>query len=372
MTTIGIIAEYNPFHNGHIYHIKKIKELFPDSIIILVLNGYFLERGELSILTKEDKTKIALNNNIDLVFELPFVFGTQSADIFAYKSIEILNHLKVDYLIFGSETNDIKKLSKVANYQLNSKDYNSKVKELLSSGINYPTALNKALKNELISTPNDLLGLSYIKAIMLLKSNIKPITIKRTNNYHDLDFESEIVSASNIRNKISNKENINKYIPKETINCINELKDYFSFLKYKILTSKDLSIYLDVDEGIENRILKYINKSNSIEELILNIKTKRYTYNKINRMLMHILIGLTKKDNSSIKDLDYLRLLGFNDVGKKYLNSIKKDIKVPIITKINNMDSITSKYEIISSNIYALISKKEILTFENNGKPIKK
>lgn len=372
MTTIGIIAEYNPFHNGHIYHIKKIKELFPDSIIILVLNGYFLERGELSILTKEDKTKIALNNNIDLVFELPFVFGTQSADIFAYKSIEILNHLKVDYLIFGSETNDIKKLSKVANYQLNSKDYNSKVKELLSSGINYPTALNKALKNELISTPNDLLGLSYIKAIMLLKSNIKPITIKRTNNYHDLDFESKIVSASNIRNKISNKENINKYIPKETINCINELKDYFSFLKYKILTSKDLSIYLDVDEGIENRILKYINKSNSIEELIFNIKTKRYTYNKISRMLNHILIGFTKENNSKIKKTEYLRLVGFNKKGQEYLKKIKKDISIPMVNGINNINNLISKYEITAYQVYNLISNKDILEFENSNKPLKK
>ena len=206
MDIIGIIAEYNPFHNGHIYHIKKIKEMYPNSLLILVLNGYFLQRGEVSLLTKEDKTKIALENQIDLVVELPFVFGSQSADTFADAAIRILNHLGCQKVIFGSESNDIDYLKEVANKQL-SQDFNKSVKESLDEGLNYPTALNKSLGISL-ENPNDLLGVSYIKAILINKYNLDPITIQRTNDYHDLKSNKKVISATNIRNKLKNKKSI--------------------------------------------------------------------------------------------------------------------------------------------------------------------
>ena len=370
MKIIGIICEYNPFHNGHIYHIKKIKEMYPDSLLILVLNGYFLQRGDISILTKEDKTKIALENNIDLVFELPFVFGTQSGDIFAKASIEILKYLKCEYIVFGSESNDINKLKKIVDKQLTGK-YNDLVKKELKKGVNYPTALNNCLENK-VDTSNDLLGISYIKAIKQFNSNIIPISIKRTNDYNDLKSNSNIISANNIRKKLSNKLNIKKYIPEVSLNSINELNDIFPYIKYKILSSNDLSIYLDVDEGLENRITKVINNCNNMDELIQSIKSKRYTYNKIKRMLIHILVGLTKEDNLKINNIEYLRLLGFSIKGQKYLNMIKKEIDIPIITNIYKTNSLISKYEIKSNNIYNIISKKDILSFENNNKPIKK
>ena len=373
MKTVGIIAEYNPFHNGHLYHIKKVKEMFPDSLIILILNGYFLQRGELSIQTVEDKTKIALENNIDLVFELPYVFGTQSADTFAKGSIEILEELNTDYIVFGSESNDVNSLKNIAEYQLNNNDFNSSIKELIKKGISYPSAISKALKDNFVDTPNDLLGISYIKAIKELNSKIEPITIKRTNNYHDIKSKDKTISASNIRNKLLNNENIKKYLPKLSLNNINRFNNnLFILLKYKINTSKDLSIYLDVDEGIENRIKKYINKSNNINELILNIKTKRYTYNKISRMLNHILIGFTKEDNSKIKKTEYLRLVGFNKKGQEYLKKIKKDISIPMVNGINNINNLISKYEITAYQVYNLISNKDILEFENSNKPLKK
>ena len=146
MTTIGIICEYNPFHNGHIYHIKKIKEMYKDSIIILVMSGNFTQRGDISIINKWDKTKIALENNIDLVIELPFVFATQGADVFAKGAIQILNNLKVDKLIFGSECNNISELKELAKIQLQ-ENYNTLVKKYLEKGLNYPTAMSKALKD---------------------------------------------------------------------------------------------------------------------------------------------------------------------------------------------------------------------------------
>ena len=221
MQKIGIICEYNPFHNGHLYHIKKIKELYPNSLIILILNGYFLERGEISIVSKKDKTKIALDNNIDLVLELPVIFGTQSADIFGYYSIEILNYFQVDKIIFGSESNDLKILENIADIQLNNQNYQENVRNLLNKGLNYPTALAKALNlNFDFNNPNDLLAISYIKAIKKINPSISYESIKRTSDYHDLKSNQEIISASNIRNKINLNEDITKYLPEEVLKYI--------------------------------------------------------------------------------------------------------------------------------------------------------
>ena len=236
MDIIGIIAEYNPFHNGHIYHINKIKEMFPNSIIILVLNGYFLERGEISIESLESKTKCALLNKVDIVLELPFIFGSNSADTFSDKALEILNEMKVEKIVFGSESNDIDLLTKEAKNQLK-ENYSNKVKEYLDNGINYPTALNNAL-NSKINTPNDLLGLSYIKSIIKNKYNIEPVLIKRTSDYHDKKSNRNIISASNIREKIKNNRDIDKYVPDtKYINKI-DYELYFKLLKYKIITVK--------------------------------------------------------------------------------------------------------------------------------------
>lgn len=368
MEIIGIIAEYNPFHNGHIYHIDKIKEKYPDSLIILVLNGYFLERGEISLLTKEDKVKIALENNIDLVVELPFVYGSQSADIFALNSIKILNSLKITKLIFGSESNNIELLDKIASIQLYDPDYPNLIKKYLDKGYNYPTALAKSLKvDEDFNSPNDLLGISYLKAIKITNSNIEAQCIKRTNNYHDTLSNDNIVSASNIRNKIKNNEDISSYLPKESITALVNPKSYFELLKYKILTSKDLSIYLTVDEGIENRLIKAVLTSKNLDELIENVKTKRYTYNKINRMLIHILVGLTKIDNEEM-ELDYIKVLGFNSNGKSYLNKVKKESSIPINI---NRDSKIYKYELKASLLYDLLTDKDTYTYEISNKPKK-
>ena len=367
MHKIGLICEYNPFHNGHLYMINEIKKKYPDSILICILNGYFTERGNISIISKEDKTKIALNYGIDIVLELPYVYGTQSADIFAYQSIKILNNYGIDTLVFGSESNDINTLNKIVDLQYDP-EYDLKVQELLENGINYPTAMAKALNIDFEFKPNDLLGISYIKAIREINNNIKPITIKRTNDYHDIELDNEIVSASNIRERINNKEDISKYLPSLVLNYINNINysKLYNLLKFKILTDKDLSIYLDVDEGIEYRILKYINESNNIDELISNIKTKRYTYNKINRMLTHILVGFTKKDNEKLI-LDYTKILGFTPKGQEYLNKIRKDLN---ITSNINKESIIYQYELKVSYIYEQVCNKELNNFDNKNIPV--
>ncbi len=370
MKIIGIICEYNPFHNGHLYHLEKIKELYPDSLIILVLNGYFLERGEVSIINKSDKTNIALYHGIDIVLELPFVYGTQSADIFANASVTFLEELKCDYLIFGSESNNLDILNKITDYTIkNYEEYNLLVKEYLDKGYNYPTSLAKALNIDFTFNPNDLLGISYLKSIKLNNYKIKPITIKRTNDYLDILDNSLVISATNIRNKLNNNIDISKYVPKITLNYLNNisLNNYFNILKYKIVTEHDLSIYLDVDEGIENRLKKVINECHNTDELIEKVKTRRYTYNKIRRMLIHILVGFTKQDNQELK-FDYIKILGFNIKGKKYLNKIKKEKNISFTP---NKNSLTYIYELKCATLYDLITNQDNLIFETSNKPIK-
>lgn len=366
MEIIGIVCEYNPFHNGHIYHINKIKEKYPDSVIILVLNGYFLERGEISILTKYNKTEIALNNNIDLVIELPSLFGTQSADTFAYYSVKLLNELKADRIIFGSETNDIEKIKQIA-LETEKDEYKKQIQLLLDEGVNYPTALAKSLNTKFTFLPNDLLGISYVKAINKLNSDIIPETIQRTSSYLDLKASDDIISAANIRNKLKEKKKINKYLPSYVIDKINivDYNLYFNILKANIISNNSLNEILDVDEGIENRIKEAIKKSNSIEELIDNIKTKRYTYNKINRMLIHILLGI-KKEDAQI-DLDYIKILGLNKKGRNYLNSIKKELNISVNV---NKDSKVYLYELRAAMLYDMLTNTNNYKKELNNKPI--
>lgn len=337
MHVIGIIAEYNPIHLGHIYHINKVKEKFPDSIIILITNSCFTQRGDISILNKWNKTTIALDNNIDIVVELPFAFATQSADIFAKGALEILNKLQIDTLAFGSESNDLSKLENIVEIQLNNPEYNKKVKEYLKEGINYPTAMSKALTSLLgytTSSPNDLLGISYIKEIKKNNYPITTFTIQRIGEYHEKEVNNKIISASLIRTLLNTGKDITPHIPSNTIKYLHKNlthETYFPYLKYKILSTTDLSIYQTVDEGIENRINNVIHSSNSWEELVQNIKTKRYTHNKINRMLVHILTSFTKIEASNLT-IEYIRVLGFNLKGQNYLNKIKKSLDIPLIT----------------------------------------
>lgn len=366
MEIIGVIAEYNPFHNGHLYQLEKIKELYENSLIVLILNGYFLERGIPSIETKEEKTRLALKYGVDIVIELPFVFGSNSSDIFASSSIELLNELGVKTLVFGSESNDVELLTSIAKYQ-STDEFKNSLKDNLKKGLNYPTAMNKAGLRS-IKDPNDLLGISYIKAILDGKYDIKPVTIKRTNDYLDTKSNDSIISSTNIREKINNNIDISNFIPEGNIATINN-ELLFNLIKYKIISDDDLSKYLTVDEGIEYRLKKVIKNVNNLNELVTSIKSKRYTYNRIMRMLIHILVGLTKEDKKELKRNEYIRLLGFTSKGSKYLNSIKKDLKLPLVTKITNIDSKIKDYEFKAAEIYQLIANQNVLEFEYSNKP---
>ena len=379
MKSVGIICEYNPFHNGHIYHLDKVKELYPDYIIILAMSGNFTQRGDVSVINKWDKTSIALKYGVDIVVEIPYVFATESADKFAYAAVNLLNELGVEAIVFGSETNNVEKLEELADIQLYDKKYNKLIKEYIEEGINYPTALSKALYDitgKKIDKPNDILALSYIREIKKLETIIKPVSIKRNNDYNSLELNDGMTSASSIRYALYNKENIENYIPEETEECLDKPvfnEDYFSLLKYKILTEEDLSIYQTVDEGIENRLKKYIVNSKTLEEFILKIKTKRYTYNKLNRMFNHIICNFTKEEAERLDEIEYIRILGFSYKGQDYLNKNKKDIELPIITRFTNVFEMLN-IEYRTTCVYATImdekDKIKLIESEYKNPPI--
>ena len=365
MKAIGIIAEYNPFTNGHLYHLNLIKEKYNDYAIILVMSGNFTQRGIPSIIDKFKKAEIALKLGVDLVVELPYPFATQSADFFAYGAITILENLKVEKIIFGSESDNIEDLEIIAKTQINNDDLDKLVKVYSKLGYNYPTALSESiydLTKKKISTPNDLLGVSYIKTIIKNHYNIKYEVIKRTNDYHN-----GIDSATSIRKKLKNEDDVQKLIPSIELKYINNLHyidNYFDILKYQIITENDLSIYQTVDEGIDKLLKKEINNANNIEDFIKLIKSKRYTYNKITRMLNHILCNFTKEKAKKFKEVKYIRILGLNKKGKNYLNTIKKDTKIPIISKILREKDEMLEFELETTKIYDIISNDNLLKKE--------
>ncbi len=368
MKVIGIIAEYNPFHNGHKYLIEQIKSKYPESIIIVVMSGNFMQRGNPAIINKFKRTEVCLKENIDLVVELPFVFATQSADFFAKGAISILKELKIDTLVFGSEEDNLDNLMLLAKTQLEEEHFDLLVRSYIKDGFNYPTALSKALLDITgVSTtlPNDILGITYIKEILKQNASIEVEIVRRTNNYHDekLDIFSNISSATSIRKALLERKDIDEQVPSTTLQYLSEVlhfqEDYFKFLKYKISLDEDLSIYHGIVEGIDHKIKKAIKISSSYDELISNVKSKRYTYNRINRILLYILVGFTKEKAKRMTEIEYIRVLGFNAVGKDYLNTIKKESNLPIISNFSSRLSEMLNFELQVSSIYASILNEE-------------
>lgn len=360
MKKIGIICEYNPFHNGHLYHIEKIKEMYPDSLIVLALGGYFLERGDVSIMSKWTKTSISLEYGVDLVLELPVLFGTNSGDYFAYYAIKMLDECGIDVLVFGSECDDVELLKKVADLQ-NDEGFNESVKNYLKQGLNYPSSLAKSLNIKLES--NDLLGVSYIKAIKRINPSIEVVSIKRSNSFNDLESESDIVSAQNIRTKLKQNLDIRNYVPSYDLSLINKINynKLYDYLKYRIVSEKNIIKYLGVDEGLENKIRCEITDSPTLDEFIENIKSKRYTTSRLKRMLIHILLGIEKDDMKCIPRV--YKILGFNSRGQKFLKELGSDsLAFKTTGRIRDIEN-------ASARIYGELTGESV-TFEFLNKPI--
>lgn len=342
MKILGLIVEYNPFHHGHLYHLNKAKELLNPDLTIAVMSSHFVQRGEPAISDKWTRAQIAIKNGVDLVIELPFVYSVQSADYFAHGAIDILAKLKVTDIVFGSENGNINIFNDIAyTIKNNQKAYNNIVKEQMNLGLRYPDACNQALSllmNKTVTTPNDLLGLAYVKEIIDHDYPIEIHCIKRTNDFHSLQIEA-ISSASAIRHALKNKIDIkNQFCNYKEYKEFYFLDDFYPYLRYKILTTSNQSLkqlHL-VDEGIENLLKEKILVSNNMEQLITNLSSKRYTRSRIQRMLIHILMNNTKDQIINAMHLNYIRILKMNNYGQAYLNKIKKVCEYKLITNFSS------------------------------------
>ncbi|MEH7382409.1 nucleotidyltransferase [Bacillus sp. JJ1533] len=362
MKAVGVIVEYNPFHNGHKYHLDETIRKTNAECIIAVMSGNFLQRGEPALVSKWTRTKMALEAGIDIVIELPYAFATQKAQIFANGAISLLSALHCKEVCFGSENGTIHDFEATVEFmKKNQQTYDYNTRQYVKEGYSYPKAASLAYSSLAnyktyvdLSKPNNILGYHYVKAIHDQNSSIKAETIMRTSaDYHDETFSHDsIASATSIRKSLFSAEKkideIKNFLPDSTAEWLsfyyeeNRLfhrwEDYFTLLKYKLLTStsSELANIYEAEEGIENRLLTYISEAISFQDFMEKIKTKRYTWTRLQRLCVHILTNTTKEQLKPINEnpiATYIRLLGMSQKGQRYLNNIKKDVQLPILSK---------------------------------------
>ena len=372
---IGLIVEYNPFHNGHLHHIQEIDRLFEDNIKIAVMSGDYVQRGEPSLINKFEKTKIALSQGVDIVIELPAFYSTQSAEIFAKGSINLLNKLSCSHIVFGSESNDLDKLKRIAAISL-TKEFEHSLKKFLAEGFSYPTAFSKALFDEKLGS-NDILALEYLKAIKAINPKIEAYCIKREKTGYYDDEKDNFASATHIRkilldynkkkedklNKIKNLVPEFSYkILEENFGVFSCLSDFYDLIKYNIIKNhSNLKNIQDLEVGLENRLYKYSLENLKFEDFFNKVLTKRITISRLQRILLHSLFGLTETITERVKNkVSFVKILGFSTKGQEYLNYLKKSDNYSerkILTSNRNLKEILNKEEIELFNFNELCSQ---------------
>ena len=372
---IGLIVEYNPFHNGHLHHIQEIDRLFEDNIKIAVMSGDFVQRGEPSLINRFEKTKIALSQGIDIVIELPAFYSTQSAEIFAKGSVNLLNKFSCSHIVFGSESNDLNKLKKIATISL-TKEFELSLKEFLAEGFSYPTAFSKALFDEKLGS-NDILALEYLRAIRDADSKIEAYCIKREKTGYYDDEKDNFASATYIRKVLmdSNEKKENKLnkiknlVPEFSYKILEEnfgvfscLGDFYDLIKYNIIKNySELKNIQDLEIGLENRLYKYAIENLSFEDFFNEVLTKRITISRLQRILLHSLFNLTEDITEKVKNrVPFVKVLGFSARGQEYLNYLKKSENYnerKILTSNRNLKEILNEEEIELFNFNELCSQ---------------
>ncbi len=372
---VGLIVEYNPFHNGHLHHIQEIDKLFEDNIKIAVMSGDFVQRGEPSLINKFEKTKIALSQGIDIVIELPTFYSTQSAEIFAKGSVNLLNKLSCSHIVFGSESNDLDKLKRIATISL-TKEFELSLREFLSEGFSYPTAFSKALFDEKLGS-NDILAMEYLKAIKVINPKIEACSIKREKTGYYDDEKDNFSSATYIRkilldcnekkedklNKIKNLVPEFSYkILEGNFGVFSYLSDFYDLIKYNIIKNySELKNIQDLEVGLENRLYKYSLENLSFEDFFNEVLTKRITISRLQRILLHSLFNLTENITEKVKNkVPFVKILGFSARGQEYLNYLKKAENYnerKILTSNRNLKEILNEEEIELFNFNELCSQ---------------
>lgn len=401
MNAVGVIVEYNPFHNGHAFHLDESKKLANADAVIAVMSGNFLQRGEPALVSKWKRTEMALMAGADIVFELPYAFATQQANSFASGAVSILQAAGCDALCFGSESGDIQSFKRTLSFlETNNDKYQSQIKHYIEQGNSYPKASALAFHDlspneDLLdlSKPNNILGYQYVKAVTMQKATIKPLTVSRKSaNYHDPHFASStIASATSIRKALFSAETdmdtVKQYMPetsyqalldyKKSFGLLHDWENYWPFLKYRILQSsqEELKNIYEVEEGLENRLAAAALVTNSFSSFMEKIKTKRYTWTRLQRACVHILTNTTKEEMSKATEkAAYLRLLGMTTTGRQYLNSHKSQFGLPLISKLPAYKHPHLTLDIRASRIYAMggsgTSQQLLLEMEYKQPPL--
>lgn len=398
MKILGIIAEYNPFHNGHYYQIQKAKQMTNADAVIIVMSGNFVQRGEPAMIDKWTRTHMALLCGADIIIELPVLYATASAEYFAHAAVKLLHDMAiVTDICFGSELGDIVPLKQIAELLLNEPESFCKLlKQSLQQGLSFASARDFAISQlypnyqNILSQPNNILAVEYIKALLKLNSPMRPHTITRKgSNYNDKTISQTMASASALRNAIFNNrtEEIYKHIPPQCHDILRTsisqgkapvfLKEFIPALHYcmRMQSPEQMKHIFEVTEGLENRIYKAFNTNYDIDDIISFIKTKRYTQTHIQRILLHILLQIQKKDMLYFNQngyCPYIRVLGFRREKQNILSMLKKQSTLPLLTNLKQYQNILDNkgqyllsIETKSTDIYFMASPNKIYCHMN-------
>lgn len=356
MTIAGIIAEYNPFHNGHLYQIEQTKRAGATHIVA-VMSGSFVQRGEPALFSKWERAAAALKSGVDLVLELPVSYAMSSAERFGFGGVFLLHALGcVDMLSFGSESGNLNDLQQAAALCRNlhqSPDFTA----LLKSGCSYPTARMRAVARlggeqtaSLLASPNNTLGISYLNALAGLKSDIRPFTVSRIGTAHDAEETSgNYASASLLRQKLGAGESIAAFMPQSAVTCLtgkptadpNKLETALLW-QLRRMTAEDYAALPDVTEGLQHRLYRAAQSAESLSDFLDRVKTKRYTHARLRRIAWSAALGLRRTDYRL--PIPYLRVLGFNPRGREILALAGQAAALPIVSSFREMEKISPRF----------------------------
>ncbi|MDM5297811.1 nucleotidyltransferase [Bacillus pumilus] len=383
MKAVGVVVEYNPFHYGHAYHVSQAKKQTSSDIAIAVMSGSFLQRGEPAIVSKWARTKMALQHGVDIVCELPYIYAVQKAETFANGAVSILDALKCDSLFFGSEDGEISAFQRTAHtWHQKESEIDQLTKKKVKEGLSYPAAAASAFQEAIyprklldLSKPNNILGFHYVKAILERSPHIQPFTSERiASHYHDkeLPVHQKIASATSIRKALKEHNSfdvVTPYLPSATLHQLRSYQStyglfhtqeaYFSFLKHAFHTMnpEEIQEIYEIEEGIEYRMQKAMKHAVSYEEYLSLVKTKRYTWTRLQRMNTHLLMRVKKKAMHQLLDdkkAPYIRLLGMSKKGQQYLSLIKKELDVPLVSKLSSFSHPALDLDIRASRVFSL------------------
>ncbi|MBQ2799620.1 MAG: nucleotidyltransferase family protein [Ruminiclostridium sp.] len=383
MKTAAIICEYNPFHNGHKYHIEQTKKQYGATHIVCVMSGNFTQRGDVALCDKYERARAALKSGADLVLELPVAFSLASAEYFARGAVHIINSLGcVDMLSFGSETGNsdiLKEAAGAVHFALDSEDFTDYMKR----GLSYPAALKKVVEEyytsdvvDILTGPNNILGVEYIRALDMAGGTIEPVTVKRYGAAHDSEEISRTVSASKLRKMIRNGEDVTCYTDfsgYENYAVIERLETAI-LAKLRTMTKSDFEKLPNGGGGIENRMVKAARTATTLPQLMLMIKSKNFTMSRIRRLILCAFLGITKNDLKNMPS--YIRILGMNDKGKEILSAAKEcplpiDTSLSALSKTSDIAGKQARLEERAGNMYALaLEKRKPCGTDFTAKPI--